>query len=487
MNWHRYLSRLHHSLQGNRSARRAKKPRQSPRLTFHRPCLEDLEDRIAPTIGSDLTALQNAAGTVGNFASSLAAGPLNQSLPIVSGGTSTLSQILGVGPTLNTISSALNSINTDPNTTNSAQALQNELGAGFTVTDFNNNNDGQIVVTYSQNVTATPSLSAATNPTDFFGSSQASNYFSKIVSLSGSANGQFAAGSTFTLTFGANDNGFFVNPGAVFSSNDFSANLNLSGTVNVGQSVFNVSVNGTGKIDLQNINLAITQQVSGSALQNIGQDASFSVGSGSNASVTGDFKASVLGTPLVEWSPTISWAFAGNGALQQAQVTVPSSGAGAPSFIGQNAVSSVETAMLNSLTDALGLSQFSVLLDPLAQVPSGLQDIINFVTSLTQSNIDAPQLDPETGLDQLVSSNNNGQNSSFFTPGSATDLLNFAEGKPGATLITFATPTPLQFLNLPLNIDLPDIPIASFLGLINLTLGGGRANAFNFSYITTLV
>jgi hypothetical protein len=473
MSFHRYLSRLHHSLQGNRSARRAKKRLQPPRLTFYRPYLEHLEDRTLLDAGPALTALHNASGTVSNFASSLQSGPLNEPLPIVSGGTSTLSQILGLSTPFQTISSALNTINTDASTTNSASALQNELGPGFTVTHFDDNSDGRIAVTYSQSVTATPSLSVATNPTDFFGGSSSNNYFSKILSLNGNANGQFSPDSNFTFTFGADSNGFFVSPGTIFSSNEFKAVLQLTGNVDIGQSVFSVGVNGKGTIDLQGINLSITgsQPVSGSALQNIGQSASFSVtpgsnGTGSTASVTGDFQASVLGAKLVDWSPTISWNFGGNGALQAAQVDV-----GTPSFI-QGGESGVENAMVKSLADSLGLSQFGVLLDPLAQMPSGFQDIINFATSLMQGNIDDPQLNPTTVLDQLVSDNNNGQNASFFTL-DPQNLVDFAEGKPGATLITFATPQPVQFLNIPLNIDLPDVPIASFLGIVNLTLGGG--------------
>lgn len=468
MSFHRYLSRLRQYVQGNRSAQRVKE-RRRPRFKFHRPSLEHLEDRIVLDAASNLAALHNASGTVANFASSLASGPLNQDLPIISGSAGTLGQILGVSSTFDTIKNALNNI--DPtkvnNAANKVAELQKELNSGGSNFSVLQLDDNQVVVKYTQSITAAPVLSAATDVTDFFGNNQAANYFSKIASLSGSANGQFAAGTAFTITFGADSNGFFVNPGAIFTSPDFKATLNLNGTVNVGQSVFSAAMNGTGTIDLQNINLGITQRVSGSNLSNIGQSASFSIGSGSLASVTGDFKASVLGVPLVDWGTTISWAFAGNGAAQSPQISVPR----APSFL-DNAVSSVETAMLNSLTDALGLSQFNVLLDPLSQVPGGMQDIISFITSLTQSNVNSTSLNPSDGLSQLLSESKKPQNSSFFTLASPTDLLDFAQGKPGATLITFATPDPINFLHVPLDFSIPGIPVASFLGLVNLTLGG---------------
>src|SRR5579885_3127631 len=220
------------------------------RRQFCQPPLEILEDRTLLDAGGNLTALLNAAGTVNGFASSLSSGPLSQELPILSDGTAALGKILGVSSTFGTLSNALKGINVSQvlAASNRAAELQAELGSGFSGSQVD---DTQVLVTYTLDVSgANPSVSAATTLTDFFGNNQASYYLSKIVSLSGSASGQFAAGSKFTLTIGADSNGFFVNPGTIFSSDDFSATLNLSGKVDVGQLGFDAAMTGTGKIDL---------------------------------------------------------------------------------------------------------------------------------------------------------------------------------------------------------------------------------------------
>jgi hypothetical protein len=116
MIFHQFLNRLRQSAQSRHSARRTKECRRQSRLTFYRPYLEQLEDRIVldGVIGQELGFLVNASGsspgTVGDFASSLANGPLNQSLPILAGSTNSLTQILGLSSSLGTINSALNNI-----------------------------------------------------------------------------------------------------------------------------------------------------------------------------------------------------------------------------------------------------------------------------------------------------------------------------------------------------------------------------------------
>src|SRR5258708_2334005 len=100
----------------------------------HHPRFEPLEDRLLLDASSNLNALKGAAATLGNFAASLAAGPLNEDLPILSGGASTLSQILNLGSDFSTLGTALGQINTanvagagDPKS-----ELQAELGSAFT-------------------------------------------------------------------------------------------------------------------------------------------------------------------------------------------------------------------------------------------------------------------------------------------------------------------------------------------------------------------
>src|SRR5262249_40134534 len=129
--------------------------------------------------------------------------------------------------------------------------LQAELGSDFF--KVMQVDDTQVLVRYTNDISGSaPAVTAATGVADFFGNNAATNYLSKITSLSGSASAHFAAGSQFTVTFGADSGGFFVNSGTVFSG-DLSASLNLSGHVNVGQIAFDVSVTGTGTIDLKGL------------------------------------------------------------------------------------------------------------------------------------------------------------------------------------------------------------------------------------------
>ena len=109
--------------------------------------------------------------------------------------------------------------------------------------------------------------------------------------------------------------------------------MNLNGQVGVGQIGFEVDVNGSGTVDLKNVNLAITQQVSGTSLSNIGQSASLNIDSNSKATVSGDFEAKVLGVDLLSWGPTLTWNFSSNGTPQAPQLSIPSTGAaGSPAF-----------------------------------------------------------------------------------------------------------------------------------------------------------
>ena len=55
-----------------------------------------------------------------------------------------------------------------------------------------------LVKPFRQSINASPSVSAATSLSDFFCSNAATNYLSKITSLSGSAASQFASGPQFT-------------------------------------------------------------------------------------------------------------------------------------------------------------------------------------------------------------------------------------------------------------------------------------------------
>lgn len=439
------------------------------RRQFCQPRLEILEDRTLLDAGGNLTALLNAAGTVNGFASSLSSGPLSQDLPILSDGTAALGKILGVSSTFGTLSNALKGINVSQvlAASNRAAELQAELGSGFSVSQVD---DTQVLVTYTLDVSgANPSVSAATTLTDFFGNNQASYYLSKIVSLSGSASGQFAAGSKFTLTIGADSNGFFVNPGTIFSSDDFSATLNLSGKVDVGQLGFDAAMTGTGKIDLKKLNLSITQKVSGPDLSNIGQKATFTIDTGSTASVTGDFKVSVLGFPLVDWGPTLTWGFNSNGGAQAASVSVPTSGTGAPMFLNQ---SSVQSALVDTLANSLGLNQFGIVLNPLTQAPAALQDIIGFMTQYLQGGLNDPSLDPQQGVDMAM-------NGGSFQFASASDLYNIVANGAAGNLLTYIQPN-VNFLNLGVSPSLT-IPGFSVLGIINFLFTAGVSFQFTGS------
>ncbi len=168
-------------------------PARRRRRLWHRPGLEQLEARIALDASSNLTALKGAASALGSFAASLAAGPLNEDLPILSGGASALSQILGLNSSFGSLGTDLGQIDTTSVATaaDPKAALQSELGSAFTVLEVS---DTQVLVSYTQNITGGPTVSAATNLADFFGSNQAGDYLSKIASLSGSASVQFAPG-----------------------------------------------------------------------------------------------------------------------------------------------------------------------------------------------------------------------------------------------------------------------------------------------------
>ena len=75
-----------------------------------------------------------------------------------------------------------------------------------------------------------------------------------------------------------------MNPGPLFSTSDLSATMNLNGQVGVGQIGFAVRrlcIRAT--VDLKNVNLAITQQVSGTPPSNIGQSASLNIDSNSKS------------------------------------------------------------------------------------------------------------------------------------------------------------------------------------------------------------
>lgn len=224
---------------------------QRPNRWFPRLQLEQLEDRTLLDAASNLTALQAASGTVGNFGPSLISGPLNVDLPIV--GSALGHQILGVDSIFSSIDTALAGFNV--NTVKAAMdpkaELQKELGSGFTVAEVS---DTQVLVTYTQSA-GTPSLSIDKNLTDFFANS-GTNYLSDISNLSGTGTGTFAGSNQFSMTFGANSSGFFVNKGAVplFSSSDFSASLALSGTVKVGAMIFTVGLSSAmASIDLKTI------------------------------------------------------------------------------------------------------------------------------------------------------------------------------------------------------------------------------------------
>ncbi len=269
------------------------------------------------------------------------------------------------------------------------------------------------------------------------------------------------------MTLGANASGLFVNPGSLFTTPDLSANLNVNGQVGVGQIGFNVNLKGTGSVDLKGVNLAVNQTISGASLGNVGQAAALTIGNGSQATLTGDFQAVVLGTPLLDWGPTLTWAFSSNGAPQAAQLSIPSAGSGAPNFLD---ASSVETALTDSITGALGLSQFDALLNPLAGAPSGLSDFIGFVTVLLQGGMDSPQLDPESGIQDVLKDGT-------FQLASGSDLMNIVMGKPG-NLVTYSHP---DFTFLEITPDAPSISIPAFsiLGILNGTFEA--AAAFHFT------
>jgi Ca2+-binding RTX toxin-like protein len=413
---------------------------------------------------ANLSALKNAAGTVAGLAGSLDSGPLSGALPIVaptiSGGARVLSGIVGDAAAFSAISTALGNI--DPSSVHSEGDLKGQLGSGFSVAP---GLDNSISVTYTKDLSnATVGLSAATNLNDFFADGQPSHYLSKIDSLSGSANGTLAAGSHFTVTFGADAGGFFIQHGPIFSSPEFTANLSLSGTVHVGQLVFSVGVSGTGTLDLKDLSLTLSKDLRGGDLTNIGQNAAFGVGPASQAKVTGNLAAKVFGQDLLDWTPTITWAFGGNGAAQTAQVNV-----GSPS-LNQGNEGAVEGQLLGSLANSLGLNQLGIPVNPLADVPGALQDVINFVSQLTGEGLDSSGLNPQDGLDSLTKGTN-------FTFASPSDLVSIANGDPGVNLVTYAT-DPINFLP-----DLsahPTLPIAnvSLLGIINLIFKVGASFDF---------
>jgi hypothetical protein len=148
MSFHRYLSRIRHSLQGNRSARRAKKRQQRPRLTFYRPYLEHLEDRTLLTgfvgfangLQSDLGNLQGQINTVLNA--------VNQTptIPFVGNQLGKVPQ--GVVFTQNVLSEINTAISSASDTTSLQSDLQSQLGslAKQVVVTQNNDTDSTVSV-----------------------------------------------------------------------------------------------------------------------------------------------------------------------------------------------------------------------------------------------------------------------------------------------------------------------------------------------------
>ena len=119
---------------------------------------------------------------------------------------------------------------------------------------------------------------------------------------------------------------------------------------------------------------------------------------------------------------------------------------------------------------ALGLSQFNVLLNPLADAPSGLSDFIGFVTALLQGGMDSPQLDPQSGIEDALKCGS-------FQLASGSDLMNIVMGNPG-NLVTYSHP---DFTFLDITPDAPSIslPAFSILGILNGTFEA--AASFHFT------
>jgi hypothetical protein len=151
---------------------------RKPDLKFGRPVLERLEDRTLFDANSNLNALLGAAGTVNGFAARLASGPLSLDLPILSGGTAALGQILGLSPVFGGVSTALGQISVSKvlGATDRAAELQAELQAvlGGSVTVSGGDLNTQILVTYTDNISGgAPGVTAATSVADFFGNNAA--------------------------------------------------------------------------------------------------------------------------------------------------------------------------------------------------------------------------------------------------------------------------------------------------------------------------
>jgi hypothetical protein len=64
--------------------------------------------------------------------------------------------------------------------------------------------------------------------------------------------------------------------------------------------------------------------------------------------------------------------------------------------------SSVESSLTSALSNSLGLSQVGAILNPLAQVPQQLQDVIGIVTQLLQGGLNDSNLNLQQGVDSTT-------------------------------------------------------------------------------------
>jgi hypothetical protein len=430
-------------------------------------CLEILEDRNLLSGTVYLPSLQGAADAVRDLGGSLAARQLNQDLPVLSGGTQTLDNITGVSATFATIRRAL--VQFDPRTVTTGNGLRDQLNAqlgpqegSFQVQEFD---DTQILVTYNKDLSgSTVALQSTTDVGDFGGGHL--SYFSDIRSMTGSGTGTLAQGSTLTVTFGADKGGFFVNPGTLFSGN-FSGSLPLTGVVHVGQMLFQGNLSATATIELDGMQLALNQRLSGSDLANGGDQASFSLDTArSHAGLVGDLQAQVLGVSLLEWNPTIDWQFTSTGSVGNPQVDV-----GTPGFI-SGAEAALQCGLGNVLRGALGVQHFGVGLDPLTNLvgdTAPFQQLIEAVTSVTNRGIQSNNLNPESVLDGAL----DGGSLEFNT--NLDQLKDIAQGMPGINLVTFShsgDPVKVEF---PIQLGATEIPLAGGIVILepslNVTFG----------------
>ena len=436
--------------------RRKRRKSQSGARWDRRPGLrfEQLEQRRLLAISDLLQTMQGAATTVGNFGDSIHAAHLSTNLPLMQQNAGDLSQLTS------TFTHLRNQLQTIVPTDNTEGALESRLGSGFDVTTLS---ASEIRVAYSRDLISVLATSA-TDVTDFGGG--VSQYLSSLDFTAGiQANTTVGAGAKFQIVFGADATGFYVEEGDLFASADLSVTLGFTGSVRVGAVEFDATVVANGSLQLNDLNVVLDGGVDARlrGAEIAPANTSLTLGGGSQATFDAtQLTLQVLGVPLVQWDPLITWPLQADGSYGAVTVDY-----GSPALL-NTGTAAVKSELLKSFSsNLLDLDKLGVNLGPLAdvtQLGAGLQQVISFVSMLTGEGWNDSGLDPQAAFDDS-------KNTGAFTFANAAELLQIAQGQAGVDLVRYDTP-PVNFFQVQASPSITFPPI-SILEIVRLTFGAG--------------